>query len=57
MLETDLILVRFRLGQVGDLGIFQHIDIFRKASDQRGHVDGAFTRDHHMTMSNHALDG
>jgi len=57
MLETDLVSVRLRLGQEGDFIAIHRFDIPRNVSDQRGHVDVAFARNHLLPMRKHAPDG
>ena len=56
MLKTDLVSVRFRLGQEGDFGAIHRFDIPRHMGDQWGYVDGAFGRNHLLPMSKHASD-
>ena len=57
MLETDLVAICLRLEQENDFSIVHHTDVPHNASDQRGHVDGAFARNHLLPMSKHAPDG
>ena len=55
--KADLVPEYLSLWHKGDLGIFHHTDVPRNASDQGGHIDGAFARDHLLLMSKHVLTG
>ena len=56
MLKTDLVSVRLRLGQEGDFVAIHRFDIPRHTGDQWGYVNGAFTRNHLLPVSEHGSD-
>ena len=56
VLEADLIPECLDLWHEDDLGIVQHTNVPRNASDQRGHIDGAFAGDHLLPVSEHDSD-
>ena len=56
VLEANLVPECLNLWHEGDLGIIHHTDVPRNTSDQRGHIDGAFARDHLLLVSEHGSD-
>ena len=56
VLDADLVPESLGLWHEDDLGIVHHTNVPRNASDQGGHIDGAFTRDHLLPVSEHGSD-
>ena len=56
VLEADLVPECLGLWHESDLGIVQHTDVPRNASDQGGHIDGTFAEDHLLPVSEHGSD-
>ena len=56
VLEANLIPECLSFWHEDDLGIVQHTDVPRNASDQGGHIDGAFAGDCLLLVSEHGSD-
>ena len=56
VLEANLVPECLSLWHEGDLGIVHHTDVPHNASDQGGHINGAFAGDHLLPVSEHGSD-